>query len=603
MRLWRLAMCVTCVGLCLSIPSLVRAQLRFSDQSDAAGIDAAYLAVGAGEYGGGGAVADFDRDGWSDVFLPSDNRRGGVLYINRTFDQISRRFENLAPEWHIDDVYLGLGVAVGDYDGDGWIDVFVAAAREHRLYHNEGGTRFSEVTDSSGVTRPLTTTPGESVGATFADYDLDGDLDLFVAGTFRSFVYRNNGKGGFVDYTGESGLALRLAQTLALSPRLIDMDGDRYPELLLVADHRTSGYFVNHGNGRFTDETPDSKTGLEENGMGQTVADFNGDGLLDWYVTSVFHPNSEWTGNKLYLNLGDHRFEEVASSAGVADGGFGWATLGVDFDHDGDVDLAETNGTMSLVTASFGTEQSYLWLNDGSASFSEVALDVGFEHFGVGHGMVNLDYDNDGDQDVMVFGLGPAKLLRNDLEGNDTHWLRVFLDTTRTPGLAPDGLGSRVHVTANGKTQVRVVDSGDSYVSVSEFSAHFGVGDAPAIDKLAVEWTDGQTTTLEDLAVDQTLTVSSPSPRFLRGDSDSDRALGLYDVVGPLMMLFLGGVTLNCRDAADIDDSGAINITDPVLTLQFLFRGNVIPAQPFPDCGEDPTDDELDCRVGRTDDC
>ena len=581
------------------LPTHVHAQLQFSDQTLAAGSESAYRASGCGEYGGGVVVADLDRDGGPDLFLPSDHERPDTLYIN----QQNGTFVNEAARWGLESLYTGLGTAVGDVDNDGWIDVFVAAGHAHRFYLKENGMRFRDATVDGGVDRPETVATAASIGATFADYDLDGALDLFVAGTFQSFLYRNDGNGHFEARSEGSGLEFRFAQTLALAPRLVDMDGDRYTELLLAADHGTSGYFVNIGDGTFRDQTFDSGTGLDENGLGQAVADFNGDGRLDWYVTSIFYPHSHWSGNKLYLNRGDNRFDEVAESAGVADGGFGGAAVAVDFDHDGDVDLAETNGTPSSVSASFGTEQSYLWVNDGTASFSEVALDVGFEHFGVGHGMVNLDYDLDGDQDVVIFGAGPARLLRNDLQASDAHWLRVTLDTTVTPDLAPDGLGSLVRATADGKTQIRSVNGGDNYVSSSELSAHFGFGNVSRIDRLTVEWTNGTTTTLDDVPTGQTITIRSPAPRFLRSDANSDGSIGLSDAIDPLTMLFLGGVSLQCHDAADVDDSGAINITAPVLTLQFLFLGNVTPTAPFPNCGEDPTDANLDCQTGRLDDC
>ena len=144
------------------------------------------------------------------------------------------------------------------------------------------------------------------------------------------------------------------------------------------------------------------------------VGDFDNDGLLDWYVTSIYQPSIGWTGNKLYMNQGNHVYSEISAAAGVFNGGYGWAAIACDFDHDGWVDIAETNGGSST----FQNEQSYLWLNNGDGTFSETAIASGLVHTVLGRGMLNLDYDNDGDQDVMILSLNdPNVLYRNDLSG------------------------------------------------------------------------------------------------------------------------------------------------------------------------------------------
>lgn len=568
--------------------------LFFSDQTATTGINVTYTAHGGvAEYGGGGAAGDFNRDGWQDIFVPSDGNRPHVLFINNG----NGSFTSHAGDWGLTETFVALGLAVGDFNADGWIDVFIAGGKRHLLYRNKLGQRFVDETYLAGVSYPKTAN-SQSVGATFSDYDLDGDLDLFVAGIYRSFLYQNRGNGRFFDATDRSGLALRLLDTAGLAPRFVDMDGDRYPELLLAADLQSSGYFVNQGDGTFVDHTLESGTGLDENGMGQSVADFNGDGLLDWYVSSIYAPDSFWTGNKLYINLDNHRYRESATESGVDDGGFGWATVAADFDHDGDIDLAETNGVGDWFSTSFTSDPSCLWLNRGDGSFDERGTDLGFVHYGIGRGLVNFDYDNDGDQDVVIFGSGPAMVLRNDLDGKGTRWLRIFLDTTDVSELAPDGLGTKVTVSTAGKTQVRFVDGGDNFVSVSELSAHFGLGTAEIVDRLEVEWSNGRVTTLENVATNQILTVSAPPTEFRRGDSDSDGNFDLDDILTPFLALFINGHAIPCEDAADIDDSGQLDIGDAVLTLHFLFLGNFEPAPPFPNCGADPSDDSIRCRLG-----
>ena len=194
-------------------------------------------------------------------------------------------------------------------------------------------------------------------------------------------------------------------------------------------------------------------------------------------------------------------------SAGVEDGGYGWGTVAVDFNHDGLLDIAETNGG-SGTGGDFGGEQTYLWINSGSGSFTEMAVASGLIHNKKGRGLVNLDYDNDGDQDVVIFANGEAvELFRNDLSGPGTNWIRIFLDASTMPNVPPEGIGSRIIVTIGGTSQLRYMIGGDSFLSHSERSAHFGLGSASVIDEIRVEWPDGSVTTVENVAANQTMTL------------------------------------------------------------------------------------------------
>lgn len=543
-------------------------------------------------YCSGGACGDFNNDGWQDVFIPSDGVGADLLFINGQ----NGTFTNQATSWGLTTAHFGKGVAVGDYDGDGFLDIYVTSAGDpnfsgqagkHRLYRNLNGAGFVDVATAAGVnaTHPAIQ---DGWGCCFGDYDLDGDLDLFVAGITNnnagSKLFQNNGNGSFADVTASSQLFQGALFSLhAFAPRFLDTDGDRYPELLLVADFGTSRYYKNNGDGTFSDWTSIAGTGDEENGMGQTIGDFDGNGIIDWYVTSIYQLPTNWTGNKLYLNLGGHAFSEVSMAAGVEQGGYGWGAVAVDFDHDGDLDIAETNGGLGQ----FAGIQSFLWLkNNGSMTYTESALPLGFNHVAEGRGMSNLDYDNDGDQDVMIFTRdAPMLLLRNDLSGPNTAWLRVFLDTTASPLDAPNGIGAMVYVTVGTETQVRTIDAGDNYLSKSELSAHFGVGNATQIDELRVDWTSGATTTLTSVAVNQTLTVSPPSaPRFLRGDPNVDGAINIADAVGMLAALFATTPAIYCEAAADTNSDGAENIADAVFLLGYIFNAGPAPALPFPTC-------------------
>jgi hypothetical protein len=503
----------------------------FSDQTAAAGI-AVTFSSGAGylhwTYTGGGAVGDFDRDGFPDLFVLAGNNRD-KLYINNG----NGTFTDRALDWNLTAVHKGKGASVGDFNGDGWLDLYVTSAGatgsvgpcKHKLYRNNGDETFTDVAAAAGVQCSAPAVE-DGFGSAFGDYDLDGDLDLFVAGfaanNAGSRLFQNDGDGTFTDVTASIGLFAATPPMSAFAPRWADMDGDGYPEMLLEADFGTARYFRNDGDGTFTDVTDTAGTSLEENGMGQTLGDFNGDGLLDFYVTSTWYPPLDWTGNKLYLNLGNHQYDEVGAAAGVHVSGYAWGTVAVDFDHDGWLDLLATNGDANP-SSPFANEQSYLWINDGDGTFTEQAIASGLVHYGEGRGMVNLDYDADGDQDVVIFANAePVRLFRNDLAGPATSSLTVTLDTRASPGLAPDGVGSRVWVTSGGLTQLRYISAGDNYLSQSELAAHFGLGDADQADLLEVRWPDGQEAQVADVPADRSVTLvargaCAPAPAAVAG--------------------------------------------------------------------------------------
>lgn len=549
---------------------------QFSERAVAAGIDVIHDTSGFvnASYTAGGAVGDFNNDGWQDLFVISggDGNVPDHLFINNH----DGTFTDEAATWGLIDVHKGKGASVGDYNGDGWLDLYVTSAGTagnvgpgfHRLYRNNGGRSFTNVAVQAGVN--FTSLNSEDgYGSTFGDYDLDGDLDLFVAGfangNLGSRLFQNNGDGTFSDITDAIGLYDSTPISVkAFAPRLIDMDGDWYPDLLLVGDFGTSRYFRNNTDGTFTDITAAAGVSQEENGMGQSVGDINGDGLVDWYVASIYFPGIGWTGNKLYLNNGNHSYTEVAQSVGVFDGGYGWGSIMVDFNHDGRLDIAETNGDDSNFGGAFTNEQSYLWIQGNDGNFVEVALASGLVHTGKGRGMVNFDYDNDGDQDVVIFAHDEVlSLYENEISGPDVHWLRVFLDSSAEPLIAPNGHGARVSVTIDGETQVRVITSGDNFESHSELSAHFGIGSATNIDELRVDWPNGMSTTQTDVPANQTVTIAYGDD--VVGDLDDDGAVGITDL---LILLANWGPCADCNDcAADLNGDCNVGIADLLILL------------------------------------
>ena len=248
--------------------------------------------------------------------------------------------------------------------------------------------------------------------------------------------------------------------------------------------------------------------------MGSTVADFNHDGLLDWYVTSIYQASFGGDGNRLFINQGKDHFMERAAAAGVDNGGWGWGTVAVDLNHDGWVDLVETNGWP--LELQFQNQPARVWLNKGNDHFAEVANVVDLNYQQQGRGLLNFDYDNDGDQDIVITSNnGRLTLFRNDLAGPATNWLRILLDTSHHPRLAPNGIGARVLVRIGHTTYLRTIQACANYLSQSELSAHFGLGSAPIIDEVRVEWSDGTVTSLTNISANQTLTLTPPYRLYL----------------------------------------------------------------------------------------
>ena len=509
--------------------------LAFQEITTAAGV--AGSPSFSSKYTGSGGCADFDRDGDQDLFVPM-----GPMFADRLFiNDGTGVFTDAAAAWGCATMHKGSSLAVGDYDDDGWLDLYLLSIGDsvttspgkHKLYHNLGGTGFAQVATAAGLafTSPVV---ADGYGACFGDYDMDGDLDVVATGWFLisngNRIFRNNGNGTFSNLTGTAvGTALQTVR--GFTPHLFDMDGDLDPELLFAGDYHTGKYFVNNGDGTFTDATLTSGTGAGVDGMGATVADFNGDLLPDWYVTGVWEDGGCSSGNVMYINQGNNTFIDTSLAAGVKDGGWGWGVVATDLDLDGDSDIVENNGWTDplLVAQEPGCthdplsqwigEPAYLWLNDGGgASFTESHVVCGIEYPFDGRGIVNFDADGDGDQEIMLFAnSGAEKLFRNDMIGPDHHWLRVFLDSLQKPGIPPDGLGSKVYATTGSTTRMEPLLSKTSFLSACELSALVGLGAATSVDQLRVEWPDGTRSYLDGLATDQTLSVTHHGWRMLGG--------------------------------------------------------------------------------------
>ena len=523
------------LGCLLLLAGQCAAQWQFTEVSLAAGLDYEQGFDGmVGEpflVSGGVAAGDFDRDGWTDLYVVRGDRGATLLFRNLgltgpgdiAFEEVSES-AGLAIEGD-----AGCGPTFADFDGDGWLDLLiggVGGTTPPRLFRNLGlqpGPQpppalvaFEEITEASGIFSLL-----DTMSAAFGDYDRDGDLDIFLTHwslgggnpISAPHLWRNDGTGSFGPVDFASGIA-PVYQDLdwSFSPTFTDLDNDGWPDLLVAGDFGTSQVFRNRGDGTF--EVLTGPVISDENGMGSAVGDIDNDGDLDWFVSSIWDPdgmaNGGWgiTGNRLYRNEGDWQeglgFEDGTESAGVREGYWGWGSCFADLDNDGDLDLFHTNGFPAEPANEFFEDPTRLFLNDGTGAFTENSAALGIDDTGQGRGVVCFDADNDGDIDLFVANnSGPPRLYRND-GGNESNFLQVRL---RGGGLNSEAIGARIELTTSGTTQMREIRAGSNYVSQNPTRAHFGVGDAEVIDEIRIHWPDGEETVRLGVAANQLLNI------------------------------------------------------------------------------------------------
>lgn len=562
--------CRVALVACVVAPC-ARGDVLFTDVTAASGIamthQAAPLMVpGSNEWLlAGVCVIDYDRDGWPDVFALKGGVGSDRLFRNNGDGTFSDVTEAAGLVWN----HGGASCAVGDFDRDGWPDLFVGSygnggnnqgqVGRNRLYRNNGDGTFTDVAVAAGV-HQNTISLSSVNGVAWGDYDLDGDLDLFVAAWSLTAggnrLYRNEGNGAFTDVTGGS---ITIPPSWGFQPAFADMDGDGYPEILLAADFATSRYWVNQRNGAFIQTTFASGLGIDDNGMGQCIGDFDNDGDLDWYVTSIFQEigGSGHNGNAYYRNDAPHAYVEISQQNGTNDGGWGWGAVAGDFDHDGWLDIIEVNGRNST---EWGLEPEYYFRNLGGGMFlRDDAVSAQFLNADA-RTIVTLDFDRDGDLDVLIYyNFGPLKLYRNDSTPARS-WLQVAFDVPAASRVAPDGYGVRAIARVGKDELVRYLDGGNGYLGSSELILHWGLADAKEIDELRIEWPRGNATTLGPLAVNQRIVVTTPVASDLNADGQVDSAdlallLGAWGPVGAL------------QRSLDIDDDGAVGSSDLAILL------------------------------------
>jgi hypothetical protein len=502
--------------------------------------------------GSGCAFLDYDCDGWQDVLLvngmdwPGHKRQRTTLRLYR--NNRDGTFTDVTRGAGLDVEMQGMGVAVGDYNNDGFPDILITCVGQNRLFRNTGRGTFIDVTRSSG----LGGRQAFSTSALWFDYDRDGLLDLLVCnyvkwspehdvfcsldGKRKSYctpeayrgetcwLFHNRGDGTFEDATAISGIFDSSSKSLGVA--MLDYDSDGWPDLLIANDTQPNKLYRNMRNGTFKDVGLEtgiafSMDGRARAGMGVDVGDFNGSGTDGVVITNF---DNEMLG--LYRPDGRGSYKDAAVQTGV--GGASKTTLGfgclfADIDLDGALDLIVANGhideTVRNIRGGVGYAQPpHLFLNRGKGTFEDVALEAGSEFATpkVGRGLAYGDFDRDGDLDILLTtNNGPAYLFRNDLStGNRS--IRFHLAGTKSNR---DAIGALVRVSSAGVSQSRLVKSGSSYLSQSELPVTFGVGRRDEVDSVTILWPSGRTEEFKKLSSGRAYTCLegkgiSPMPAF-----------------------------------------------------------------------------------------
>jgi hypothetical protein len=459
---------------------------------------------------GGVAVLDYDDDGRQDLFFTRPDLPD-VLYRNT-----GSGFQDMSAAAGFTNIEPGSGVASGDINNDGYADLVVMGVQSTRdyLYFNDGQGHFAEQAIARGtdITTPPNSLSRKSQGVALGDYDGDGYLDILTSDHSRpmssngSRLLHNIGAanpGHFEDVTHAAGLdvyrtplaATNPPNVYRFQPQFTDLDRDGHTDIVISSDSHTSQLFWNNGNGTFTDGTVVAGVGTDKSGMGSALGDFNNDGRMDWFVSAIFDTPFVGVnpGNRLYRNNGNRTFTDVTTATNVRNSGsgqelsWGWGTTFFDYDNDTHQDLIMTNGWVAL---GYGGDHTTLRHNNGDGTFTDVSTASGVTDFGQGRGLVQLDYNNDGNLDAVIVNYASEPIVyRNNGEGSG-HWLRVKTEGTLSNR---NGIGAFITVIADAthteQLQVREIGSGDSYLSQSELTAQFGLGSlSQTIDLVKVEW-------------------------------------------------------------------------------------------------------------------
>lgn len=472
----------------------------------------------------GGAIAeDFDGDGWVDLFVLRGGRHPNLLYLN----QKDGTFADQAASRGADQTGRHSAVCGADYDSDGDIDLFISSVDgPHLLLQNDGTGHF---TATPGIIPSVAERPSSP---SWADLDGDGLLDLALGAWADGEedairIYRNEGEQGFSEFQ-------TIPTRWNFVPHFADLNGDGHVDLVAVADFLGTRIFFNNGRGVLL---PAGSSDIE-NGMGVATADLDHDGDLDLFMTAIQHPDpafniTDTDGNRLLLNDGHGEFQDFTTAAGVRSGYWGWGAVFGDFDNDADQDLFHVNGfnTFFDLTTQFITTPAVLFENNGNLNFSEVAASSGDAgQTGQGRCVVSFDYDNDGDLDLFLLnnndsqqGPTPSSIITTPGEmvllRNDTpspgNWLKVRVEGS--PPHHAHGMGAKIRAKLPGQTQLREINASSNFNGHGPYRiAHFGADQATRFEEIMVTFPNGDTVRHEEVATNQELVISSPHARLDR---------------------------------------------------------------------------------------
>jgi len=506
--------------------------------------------------GTGVAIFDYDNDGWPDIFIVNGTTLEGFppgkgptnhLYHNNhdgTFTDVTVKAGLAATGW-------GQGVCVGDYDNDGWDDLYVTYYGKNILYHNNADGTFTDVSKKAGVAG---TGKDWGTGCAFVDYDRDGHLDLMVANYVdfdlasapapgdrpscvwkgvpvmcgprglpwkHNILYHNRGDGTFEDVTSKAHID-RTNGHYSFSVSTFDYDDDGWPDIFVACDSTPSILYHNNHDGTFTDVAVTSgaafnEDGREQAGMGSTIGDFNGDGRLD-----IFKTNFSDDTSTLYRNNGDGTFDDVTVAAGLGlhTQYLGWGTMFLDFDNDGWPDLLLVNGHVypevdSQHLGSNFKEPRILYHNNGNGTFSDISETAGpaITTAMSSRGLAIGDLWNDGHQSAVISNMNASPSLLLNQARSANHWVAFRTVGTKSNR---DGIGARITMKAGSRNFVDEVRSGSSYISNNDMRVHFGLGAAAKIDWVQIRWPSGLVERFEGLGVDAIHTLKEGSGKEVR---------------------------------------------------------------------------------------
>jgi hypothetical protein len=551
------------VAIHASDPIGAKVDVYFEDVAKPSGISFHQVSGGpAKDYilesvGGGVGFLDYDHDGWLDIYLVNggtfetlDNPKVPRTHTNKLFRNNGEgAFIDVTEKAGVSGRDWGMGVALADFNNDGYRDLYVTNFGANVLYQNNGNGTFSDVTRKAGVAAG-----GWSTGAAWGDYDLDGDLDLYVAryvdfdrtrippkGSTKfcqyrglavqcgprglkghsDVLFRNNGDGTFADVT-QKALGPNIPEYYGFTPLWCDLNNDGWPDLYVANDGTPNLLYLNRGNGTFEEVaalsgSAYSRDGLEQASMGADFGDYDNDGWFDIFIT-----NFSDDYNTLYRNLGKATFKDATEDARIVTVSWkylGWAAKFFDFDLDGWLDLFVTNGHVYPEVDQWQMDPGYkqnpqLLRNQRNGTFSEVTRQVGSELLKrqSGRGAAFGDVDNDGDLDIVINNIDGVPSLLRCISPPERQWIILDLYGIRSNR---DAIGTRIKLRAGGMEQIREVHPGGGFLSSNDFRAHFGLGASNVVDEIEIKWPAGTTQIFKKVRARQFLKIKEGSEQIL----------------------------------------------------------------------------------------